>query len=551
MKKNKVVILYELSKLVQPLIPMMVLAIALGILGYLCAISVPVLSILAISDLAGLQSSFIWSWALGLMVCGAILRGPLRYGEQACNHYIAFKILAVIRNHVFAKLRQLCPAKLEGKEKGNLISMITGDIELLEVFYAHTLSPVFIALITSLFIIGILFSIHPVFAIIAFLSFITIGFILPLYYAKKGEKQGVEFRNQNGDVNSYFLDTLRGIRELIQFDFYPQRKEAFKLQYDKLDKINFDLKKIEANNRAVTDACVMEFTLFIFVCGLLFTINQTLTIGQTLFAATLLFSSFGPVIALSNLSNNLHHTFASAERILSLLNEDALVQDVVGQPEIKFADIEVKEISFRYEEEEIFNHFSMKHPVGSITAVSGKSGSGKSTLIRLLMRFWKVDQGEIAVNQTSLNQMNTSQLRHFQSYMTQDSILFNESLFDNITLAKENATLEEVRLAAKKASIDDWIEQLPLGYNTQVGELGEFLSGGERQRIGLARAFYHDSEWLLLDEPTSNLDSLNEAIILQSLMKEAKQKTIFLVSHRASTLAIADHVVSLESLRKM
>lgn len=549
MRQSGIRIMGRLIGLVKPLAGWMVLAVTLGVLGYLSAIALTILAVQALLDLAGMPLFLSFSQAAGLLLACAAVRGLLRYGEQACNHYIAFRLLAVLRHEIFIKLRQLAPAKLETQDKGNLISLITSDIELLEVFYAHTLSPMAIGTITSLILCLFLYQLHPLFALIGALGYLCVGALIPLRYGKRGADTGMAVRKGTGELNSFFLDSLRGIRGLMQFDPQQRRLEQFQQKTEDLETLNLKLKRLEGGNRAVTDAAVMIFSLVLLVSGLVLSQAGMISTAAALTGAVALFGSFGPVVALSSLSNNLHHTLASGQRLLDLLDETEQVRDITDQPAAAFGKVQGQNVSFAYDQEKILDQLSFSLAEGTVLGIHGRSGSGKSTLIRLLMRFWKPDQGTLTIQGRELETINTADLRSMESYVTQETVLFNQSLLDNIALARPDATLDEVREAARKAAIDDFIKSLPQGYHTRAGELGDHLSGGERQRIGLARAFLHDSDLMLLDEPTSNLDSLNEAIILKALKEEANGKTVLLVSHRRSTLAIADSILSMDSGR--
>lgn len=398
-RRNVIAIMRSLIGLIKPLIPIMIFAILLGVLGYLCAISLTILagfglihsslmlagSTMDAAVLEAFASHHFTRMAAG-MVLIAGLRGLLHYGEQYCNHFIAFKLLAMIRGKVFGALRILCPAKLEGKGKGNV------------------------------------------------------------------------------DIQQVVLVTL----------------------------------------------------------GMM--------------------GSFGPVVALSNLSNNLTQTLASGERVLSLLEEEPEVMEVNGRDSVSFEGAKADQVTFAYEKEEILRDVSLEFPKGKVVGIHGASGCGKSTLLELLMRFWDPQKGTIRISDRDAKEVNTENLRNMESYVTQETYLFHDSIANNIAVGKVDATREEIMEAAKRASIHDFIMTLPKGYDTKVGELGDTLSGGEKQRIGLARAFLHDAPFLLLDEPTSNLDALNEGIILKSLQDSCKDKTIVLVSHRKSTMNLADIV---------
>lgn len=541
-------VMIKMIGFVKPLTGWMFLAIMAGIIGFLCAILIPFIAAILVVQVLINQVFVAYSTLFIVMLICAVLRGILHYLEQACNHFIAFRLLALLRDHVFSALRRLCPAKLEGEDRGNLIAVITGDIELLEVFYAHTISPVVIAILTSLLLCFVFLFFHPLFALIALLGYVTVGLLLPLFIMKKGRLLGQALRNQNGKLGSTTLETIRGFQEILQYDGLEDRIKQIQQESHQFNYIAKQLKRVEGLSQALANAALMSYSLIMLVTGLVLMQMGQVSLVVTLLATVLMISSFGPVLALSSLSNNLLVTLASARRVFNLLEEREEVCDIQGQANIEFGDVSVNSITFGYGQEDILNQFSAQFPTGQITGIFGKSGSGKSTLLKLCMRFWKLNQGKIEINGTNLEAVNTANLREFQSYVTQDTILFQDTLEHNIRLANQSASEEEVHEACRQANLHDWIMQLPQGYQSQVSELGESLSGGERQRIALARSFLHKSDFILLDEPTSNLDALNEATILQSLQAQ-KGKTILLVSHRASTMKIAKTVLSVESGR--
>lgn len=549
MRRSNFEIIGKLIGLVKPLAGHMILAICLGVLGFLAAIFIPVLGIIALLDAAGFTMALPFITAIALIIVCALCRGFLRYGEQLCNHYIAFKLLALIRDKVFKSLRRLSPAKMETKEKGNLITVLTSDIELLEVFYAHTISPVAIAIITSGIMIVIFGMIHPLFALVAAVAYLTIGLVIPVFTSKAGRASGTAYREESGKLSSYLLDSLRGIQEVTQYAQGNNRLIGIKERTEDLGNINAKLKNVEGISSAITGAVVLIFSLFIIIAGSLLVQTGAVDAAGTILAFVAMISSFGPVIALSNLANNLVHTFASGNRVIDILEEEPLTNDITGGVDLDFAGASCKDVTFSYDEEIILKEFDLTIPQNRTLGITGKSGSGKSTLLRLLMRFWDVDAGRIEISNTDLREINTESLRHLESFVTQETQLFDDTIENNIKIGKLEASHEEIVTAAKKASLHDFITTLPQGYESAVGELGDALSGGEKQRIGLARAFLHDAPFMLLDEPTSNLDSLNEGVILKSLKSETADKTVVLVSHRLSTMSVADEVISLESHR--
>lgn len=554
-RRSGIRIMGQLIGLVRPLLHVMAAAIILGVIGYLCAIFLTVLAGAGLLYVSGLLDS-IGPWrnislamvfvCLGVM---AVLRGVLHYGEQACNHYIAFKLLALIRHQVFAALRKLCPAKLDGRDKGNLISVITSDIELLEVFYAHTISPVAIAVITAAIMEVFFFHYHVLAGIFALAGYIAVGVIVPLWNSSRGADKGMEFRAEFGELNSFVLDSLRGVDETIQYGCGRARAEQMDERSSRLDKKQKEMKDLEGTQRGVTNILILVFSFGMLFLTTWLTLNGEMSFDGALLCTILMMGSFGPVVALSSLSNNLMQTLASGERVLSILEEDPVITDVQGMPEQEFGSVTCEHLDFAYEDEQILKDYSISIPRGSSIGIHGKSGSGKSTLLKLLMRFYDPDDGAIQMDGRSLSSVNTTDLRNMESYVTQETCLFHDSIANNIAVARPGASREEIVEAAKKAALHDFVMSLPHGYDTPVGELGDTLSGGERQRIGIARAFLHDAPLLLLDEPTSNLDSLNEGIILRSLKEGCKDKTVVLVSHRESTLAAAQKIYHMENGR--
>jgi len=545
-RRSSIKIMGKMIGLVKPLAHIMTAAVLLGILGYLCAIFLTITAGKGL--LLAMKGVKIKNYLIALVIL-AVMRGILHYAEQYCNHFIAFKLLAIIRHKVFAALRKLCPAKLEGKEKGNLISIITTDIELLEVFYAHTISPIMIAILTSLIMIIFIGNFHVYAGIFALCAYLLVGCVIPLWNGKNGGQKGMEFRSGFGSLNSFVLESLRGIDETIQYGQGEKRKEHMSQKSIELGILQKDLNRMEAMQRAITNLVILTCSFGMFF--LMFHLYQkgNVTFDQMILATIAMMGSFGPVTALSSLSNNLNQTLASGERVLSLLEETPMVEELEGEQLFDFEGASVCNVTFSYDKEVILKDCNINMEQGKVIGIYGKSGCGKSTLLKLLMRFWDVDQGKVMISDQNIKEIPTKTLRNTQSYVTQETELFHDSIANNIAIGKPGASREEIIQAAKKASIHEMITSLPNGYDTEVGELGDTLSGGEKQRIGIARAFLHDAPMLLLDEPTSNLDSLNEGIILKSLEQESTGKTIVLVSHRESTMGIADKVINMEAGR--
>ena len=541
MKRSGFQVMKKLIGLVRPLSGYMILAVTMGLVGHLCATFITVFGGFAIvAVLKGAATAAIF----GTVAVFALVRGGLRYAEQACNHFIAFKLLALIRDKVFGALRRLCPAKLEGKDKGDLISVITSDIELLEVFYAHTISPICIAFLFTVVMACFIGSYHPALGLLALAAYGAVGILIPLLTAKLSGDSAMRFRTKSGKLSAYVLDSLRGLPETIQYGQGQARMEAMNAQTDALSKDGEQMKRTEGRNTAVTGTVILVFDL-----AMLFASAALLDFEGCLITTLAMMSSFGPVTALAALGATLQSTLAAGNRVLDILEEHPVAEDITGKEPISFHGAAANHVTFAYDNETILNDFSIDIPAGKVTGIIGRSGSGKSTLLKLLMRFWKVQQGEVAVSGRSVEEINTENLRQMESFVTQQTHLFHDSIRNNLRIAKQDATDEELIAACKKASVHDFIMGLPKGYDTEVGELGDTLSGGERQRLGLARAFLHDAPFLLLDEPTSNLDSLNEAVILKALHEGCREKTVVLVSHRKSTMGIADKVYSVEQGR--
>lgn len=545
-KRSGFNVMMRLIGLVKPLAVYMIIAIIMGLIGNLCATFITIFGGYAILSATGGNSPLPLVALFICVVAFAVVRGGLRYAEQACNHFIAFKLLALIRDKVFKALRTLCPAKLEGRDKGDLISVITSDIELLEVFYAHTISPAAIWLLFTVIMSVFIGSYNLVSGLIALAAYIIVGIIVPVVISKLSGDSGIKFRTKSGELSSFVLESLRGLSETIQYGAGKNRLEKMNKMTDDLSGEEAEMKRMTGRNMAVTNSVILIFDLAMLFCGVALYNNGALGFDGVLITTIALFSSFGPSVALANLGSTLQNTFAAGNRVLDILDEKPSVADITGCDDAVFGNVSVDNVSFSYGEETILQNVSLTVPQNKVIGIVGKSGSGKSTLLKLLMRFWNVNNGDISVKGRSINNINTSQLRDMESYVTQETHLFHDSIKSNLKIAKLDATDEEIITACKKASVHDFIMTLPQGYDTPVGELGDTLSGGERQRIGVARAFLHDAPLMLLDEPTSNLDSLNEAVILRSLGEQSRGKTVVLVSHRQSTMRIADTVYSVE-----
>lgn len=580
-RRGALAIMGRLVGLVAPLLPFMLLAVLFGVAGYLCAIFLTIVaSYLVVGmvdfgslpgfdaffaglvsfarDLAGLFSGAAPAWSLedalpaavfACLVALGVLRGVLHYIEQYCNHYIAFRLLAIIRHKVFAQLRRLCPAKLEGRDKGNLVSIITSDIELLEVFYAHTISPICIAVVTCGVMVAFIGGFAWQAGVLALAAYLALGVAVPVAVGHAGAQPGLVFRDAFGALSSFVLDSLHGVDETIQYGGGAERLRQLGERSSDLGVKQMALTALEAHQRSFSNLLVLLFSLGML--GLMLGLHATgqVPFGAAVVATVAMMGSFGPVMALSSLANSLNQTLACGDRVLDLLEEEPQVEEVADGVDVSFDGAQVQGVDFSYGGERILSGMSLDVPKGAVVGIHGPSGSGKSTLLKLLMRFWDVDAGAVRISGRDVREVNTASLRAVEGYVTQETFLFHDTIAANIGIGKPGARLDEVVEAAQKASLHDFVASLPDGYDTMVGELGDTLSGGERQRIGLARAFLHDAPFLLLDEPTSNLDSLNEGIILKSLAEEGRERTVVLVSHRTSTLRMAGTVVEMDATR--
>jgi ABC-type transport system involved in cytochrome bd biosynthesis fused ATPase/permease subunit len=543
-KRSGLKVMSRLVILVKPLIGYMLLAIIMGLMGHLCATFITVLGGFAVLQILHLERSINLNLLFVAVLLFALLRGFLRYAEQTCNHFIAFKLLALIRDKIFGALRRLCPAKLEGKDKGNLINIITSDIELLEVFYAHTISPICIAVLFCIVMVLFIGRYHIALGFLALIAYFVVGVTIPLLTSKLSGDDGMSFRSKSGELATFVLDSLRGLSEILQYGQGEKRMAQMNNKTEALSKNEESMKRRAGRNNAVTNTVILFFDL-----AMLFLSAYLCGFSCALICTLALMSSFGPCVALAALGSTLQNTFAAGNRVLDILDESPVVEEVTGRADVEFHCASAENVTFAYNSEVVLDDFSVEIPKNKIVGIVGRSGSGKSTLLKLFMRFWQVQQGTVNISGKNVNEINTTNLRDMESFVTQETHLFHDSIRNNLLIAKLDATDEEIIVACKKASVHDFIMSLPQGYDTPVGELGDALSSGERQRLSLARAFLHDAPFMLLDEPTSNLDSLNEAVILKSLHMERAGKTVVLVSHRKSTMGIVDSPYSVEQGR--
>ena len=548
-RRSGVSIMARLILLLGRLSAVMVLAVLNGTVGFLCAMGVTLSGAAGIAKALGEPIPLTYSALAVLAVSCGVARGLLRYGEQYTNHYIAFRLLAVLRDKIFGALRQLCPAKLESRQKGAIIAMITADIETLEVFYAHTISPICIAVLVSGGVAAFVWWVAgPWLALTAVVGYLVIGILTPVISSGRLKPAGVRYRAAFSDFNAFFLDSIRGIRDIVLHNAGEVRRAEVRRRSGELLEETKKMKHETTRAAAGTELMVSLFLLLSLAVGILLVAQEQLSPGRMILSVTAVFGSFGPVLAISALPGNLTQTFAAGDRVLDLLAESPAVRPVENGVCLEpVQTLQVEDLCFGYDSERpILSGVSLHACRGEIVGIVGPSGCGKSTLLKLLLRFWQKDGGTIAYNGADIDTIDTGSLLDQVTMVSQTTYLFDETIEENLRIARPDATREEIEMACRMASVHDLILTLPDGYQTRVGTLGDNLSAGEKQRIGLARAFLRGSSVILLDEPTSNVDSINEGIILRVLKEQKQDKCILLVSHRESTMAIADRVYRVE-----
>lgn len=543
-------VIWRMLGLVRPLSGFMVISVLCGVAGFCCATFLPVLAVWeACSIVLRQEPPLSLGVCLGTLALMALLRGILRYAEQICNHYIAFKLLAHIRSEIFASLRRLAPARLSGVDRGSLISTLTSDIELLEVFFAHTISPVCIAALMLVVMVAFTGSFAWQLGLVMLVAQLVVGAVVPIMVFRVSGNGGRVVRDRAAGLSTFVLDGLRGLTEVLQFDVGASRLRTLDERSRRLAGAQRAVSAVGSTGSAAADAAIAAFSLAELLVGVNLHMAGVVDASAVAISAAAMLGSFGPAVALASLGSTLQGTLAAAHRVIDVLEEEPVVEEVSEGDTISFGGAAAKNASFSYGRKRILDNVTVEIPKGSIVGIAGKSGSGKSTLCRLMMRFWDVDRGQISISDQRIDTIRTDNLRDMEALVEQDTYLFHQSIRDNLLIAKPHAIQSELDAACRAASIYDFIMGLPEGYDAEVGELGDTLSGGERQRLGLARAFLHDAPFLILDEPTSNLDSLNEGIILCSLDRQRRKRTVLLVSHRASTMAVADRVFSMDSGR--
>lgn len=551
----------------KPLAGLMVAASTAGTIGHLAATFLPVFGIIAGFALAG---NPVWGMsaagAITAMIVCAVLRGLTRYVEQYLNHNVAFHLLALFRSKAFAALRRLAPAKLAGKGKGDLIAMLTTDVELLEIFFAHTISPVAIAVTTTIVYAIVAATLSPWMALALIVSHLIIGIIVPRFFATGVRNLGPAIRGAAGELDNVMLDDMRGLDEIIRFGRGEDRAQAIEDRTRALWRDHAKLSRVNGRFAGVGGLLVALLTSAAAGIAINLAGVNLYDIPALVAAFALLASSFGPTLALAALPANLTQTFASARRLFGLMDEAPAVVET-GTANSDYEGMRLDRVTFAYPgegSEAILADFSLDVPQHGILGIQGPSGRGKSTMLKLLMRYWDPQRGQVTLSGTPLPQIDVHARRRIQAMMSQETHLFDGTIRENLLIALPESEIRNggaagvldarLREALAKASVLDLIDSLPDGLDTQVGELGDRLSEGERQRIGLARVFLRNADLVLFDEPTSRLDALNEAIILRSIHELSKSEqnadkgqdvAVVLVSHRESAMRVADAVLNL------
>lgn len=547
MKRSNVRVITGLTALAKPLLAVSLLAVLLGTLGYLCATFLTVLGAYKVLELMGMSVPVTGGVTIALIVLCPILRAVSRYLEQMANHYMAFRMLAIIRDKVFRALRRLSPAKLEGRGRGDFITLMTTDVELLEVYYAHTISPVLIALLYGVILLTFVSSYHVAYGVLLATCFVLIGIVSPVLSYRRTAAHGVQQRSESAQMSAFLLDRVRGLDSTMQFDTGAETAGELREKTEALGKLNLRVSQKSASATAFSNTMVWGAVLGALALGMVLLGRGSVSFDGMLIPVVTIAGAFGPALALSALAANLTQTLASGRRVLDILEEEPLVREVQGGATPAFEGEQAQQISFGYHKDRrVLHELSLTLPKNRVIGIVGESGSGKSTLLKLLMRFWDVDEGKISFGKYAITQVDTAHLHSMQGLVDQDGILLSATIAQNIKIGKPDATHEELVAACEKAHIHSFIMQLPEGYDAQIGELGERLSSGERQRLCLARALLYNAPMLLMDEPTSNLDSLSEAVILKSVAEAREGKTVFVISHRQSTVSVADEIYRME-----
>lgn len=538
----------QLVSILKPLRPLMLLTITLGSLGYLAITAISFVGGMGVLQIAGLREYGSLNILVFVILASGVLRAVFRLSEQYCTHYIAFRLLAIIREKVFKRLRLLTENQLKEIRKGELMNIVTKDVELLEVFYAHTIAPVFIWVATMIIYGAVLFSLHPVFALIGAVSYWMIGYLIPLAVYRFGQKTAEAYRTKYGMLSSFLMDSLKGIKEIIIFGKKDHTLNSIDTYSDELNNTTKNLKRHEGLLKALTDTMIYTAVFAQLLTSVYLIMKGEADIGAVLLGLLVLFSSFGPSLALSQLSASLVHTSASAKRVLRLLNQEP---DIVysGSKELeKVETIRFDKVKFGYENgRELYSNVNLAFHKGEITAIRGENGAGKSTLISLLLQNLTPLEGSILINEEPASSYSHESVRENIGIVTASTIVFTDTLRNNLTLYHNRYTDEQIKQACFKAGLSEYLESLPEGLDTFMEEYAGNMSSGQLQRLALARMFLKDATIFILDEPTSNLDALNEKSVLGTIKRQSADKIVILISHNEDVLELADKVYKIEN----
>ncbi len=535
----------RLLKFVKPFLPEMIFSILNGVFGHITAVCVMSFSALLLCNITGMETFFSRNIIILFIVISALIRGISHYFEQYSGHDVAFRLLAKIRSSLFDSLRDLAPAKMVDKRSGDIVTSLMGDIEIIEVFFAHTIAPVTITALMFIILNLFFFAIHPVFSIVASIGYLSVAVLIPILNYRFVKVEGKNYRNNLSDLNSSLIDTLQGLKELILFDRFNSRIKKNRAKTSAMQNAAKDIRKNEGLIDSFTDGSIILSNALLLIVGIFLFSNGLISKYEFIIVLITYMSSFAPFIVIPFLSNTLSNTFAAAERIFSLEDEENPSPEIADSMILKESDekdISVNNVNFGYKKEFLLQNVSINIKKGEKIAIQGESGSGKTTILRLLLRFWDVTGGEIKIGSENVKNINLESLRNNISMLSQETYIFNKTISENIALGKADATIEDIKNAAEKAGINQFIESLPNKYETLAGALGDKMSGGERQRIGIARIILRNSDIVLFDEMTSNLDILNEQLILKTINKTMEDKTIITVTHRESVATHFDKI---------
>ena len=545
MKRNTFYVIYRLIALVGRFIWVILLASFSGVLGYLLAINVTLFAGLAILKYFGVAINISYQVLFSIIIISGILRGIVRYFEQYGNHYMAFKLLQIVRVKIFKALRKQSVVKLEEKNKGDLVSLLQGDIETLEVFYAHTITPFLIAFITSLIMVIVISLLSSIYlGLIALGAYLIIGLLIPFIFYKFNKNSGRSYRKKLSQFEEFYLDSIYGGYEIISQNKNDVFINDVENKTKELIKLNKDLDNKNTIFTNIMNLLIVLLNLIIIFVGYILYQRGIIDSYYIIIAYVILTSSFGPVLALANLPNNLSQTFASANRVLDIIDENPVIKD--GNKELDYSSLTIKDSYFNYGNKAILKGVNLEIKQKEIIGIYGPSGIGKSTILKLIMHFYELDKGSILLNDEDIKEYSLNSLYKNINLFSQTTYLFQDTIKNNLLIAKKDATMEELVEACKNASIYDYIMSLKDGFDTKISDLKNNISEGEKQRLGLARVFLRNPKLLLLDEATSNIDAINEGIILKSLKKYKEKMAIIIISHRKSTLNICDNIYELK-----